>query len=818
MVGQRQADAWNPVRNVKQQLTHRAARQWTSGLLLSAMAITLGRANIGHVVWPFGFAFCVVLMELVGRKRSIPALFTLVGAYWSGAWQSTGPLLIAIALYSVIRWSVVRRCSLDLHWLPALAGSVDVVSRLAVVGSVWTRYDVLLAFAEGALVTIFALIVIQCLPMLLGQETTRSYRHEQFISLTILVGAVITGLSGLVIHQVPVVDVVVDVAVLYAAAAGGAGVSTSVAVILGISGILSHSQSFAMIAVLSFAGLMSGLLKEAGRFWQVIAFVLSLGLLAISGGNDWNLVLQEITASMAAAVLFLCTPNRMLRVVASHVPGTHEHRLSEQERVRRVRMLVSEKIQEVGQIFDELSATFADTLDSPATSAQQLLNQVVGETASFVCHGCARRDRCWDREGYQTYQAMVHTVTKIEGAGGNPSVAPTHDLRERCVRIDAMMSSLRHNLEATERDALWMEKMREQRTLVSAQLSGVAGVVRTIASEIDKGTENSLAGEEEVLSALQQLGLYVDHVHIVSLDPGKVEVEITQPSQGAYENSVRVIAPLLSGIVGENITVSQVSERESGPCTSVFSSARLFNVDTAVATLARDGKLVSGDSHTAVDLGNGRYALAVSDGMGNGERAKRESRAAIELLQKLLRTGFDEHLAIKTVNSTLLMRSREEIFTTLDMALIDLFTAQAAFMKIGSAPSFIKRGQEVRAITGDSVPIGILQDIEVQAIEEQLQEGDILILMSDGIYDAADVHVDKEGWLRTQLQRLETSDPQSIADTLIELAARTTHGQINDDMTVMVARVCLYQPEWAAIKLPGVTGIRAEAKAKRRGA
>lgn len=818
MATQTGMETWAPASSGVKMVRRHNVKLLGMGLVLAAAGLALGRANIGHVVWPFGLAYLIVLAELIGPRRASAGALVLPGALWSGGWSALCTLLIGLSLYGLIRLAVFRRNPMNITYAAFLAGIVDTVSRLAVVGTVWTRYDILVAFAEGALVVIFGLIVGQCLPMLFRQESTRLYRHEQFISLTILAGSVVTGLSGWTIHGVSISIVAIDVAVLYAAAAGGAGVSTSVAVVLGTSGILTHTQSFSMIAIQSFAALLAGILKEGGRFWQAIAFVLSLSLLCMTGTPSWPQVISAVSAALAGATIFLLTPRSVLRTLATYVPGTSEHRMSEQERVRRVRSLLSEKIQEVGQVFDELSTTFADTIDTPMASAQQLLNQVVGESASVVCNGCARRERCWNKEGYATYQAMVHTITKIEANPGNAAVSPTHDLRERCIRTDAMMSVLRRNLEVTERDAEWMAKMREQRTLVSAQLSGVASVVRTIAAEIDKGNENSLSGEEQVLEALQQIGLYVDHVHIVSLDPGKVEVEITQPSPGAYENSVRVIAPLLSGIVGENITVSEITDDETGPSTSIFSSARLFSVETAVANLARDGKPVSGDSHAAVDLGNGRFAVAVSDGMGNGERAKRESKAAIELLQKLLKAGFDEHLAIKTVNSTLLLRSREEMFTTLDMVLIDLFSARADFLKIGSAPSFVKRGDEVRAISGASVPIGILQDIEVQAIEDQLEEGDILILMSDGIYDAASIHEDKEEWLKTQLQNLETDDPQSIADTIIELAARVANGQINDDMTVMVARIGAYQPEWAAIKPPGVTGLKGVGRDKRRGA
>ncbi|GMA50514.1 stage II sporulation protein E [Alicyclobacillus contaminans] len=783
----------------------------TRTVLLLAVGVLLGRASIEHVISPFALAYYVILSELVGAKRSWPAYAAVVGAFWHDGSGGAALLVVDMLVYRFLRRVVFAKRTPDLHWLPFLAGMVDTAGRLAAVGTVWTRYDLLLAFAEGALVILLSLIFIQCLPLFTGSAQSRRLKHEQLVCLTILLGSVMTGLAGLNVQGIPLLEVGADWVVLVLAAAGGAGMGATVAVVVGVLALLNHAQSMSAVAVLAFAGLLSGVLKDARRVWSGLAFAASLSLLTAATNVDWSTTTASIVAAGAATLLYWLTPQGMLRELATFVPGTVEHSQSEQERTRRIRQLLTEKIDDMGAVFEELAVAFADTTDSALVSDQQLLDYAVGSAAKAVCAGCPLHEKCWDKESYATYQAMVHTVEKLERSRA-VNVQPSADLKERCIRVESMMGVLRYNLDLTDRDAKWIEKLREQRSLVSAQLSGVANVIRDVVSELNRSNESSLSGEEQILAALERLGLYIDHVHIVSLEPGKIEIEVSQPSVGAYENSVRMIAPLLSGAVGENITLSHVVGDESGPCTSVFTSARLFQVDTAVATVARDGRTVSGDTYTAVDLDNGRFALAVSDGMGNGERARRESKAAIELLKKLLKAGFDEQLAIKTVNSTLLLRSRDEMFTTMDMALIDLYSARAEFLKIGSAPSFVKRGSEVFSITGTNVPIGILQDIEVQTVDEQLYDGDLLILVSDGIYDAPQHVYDKEDWLKRQIERLETADPQEIADTLVEAAVRMNHGQIFDDMTVLVAAIKSYQPEWASIKLPGITGLRRDKK------
>lgn len=788
-------------------------RAWRRVALLVAVAILLGRANIDHVVSPFGLAYFAVLYEVAGKRRAWPAYLAIVGAT-SSSIDDGFFMLASILLYRIARRFVFRRKSPDLLWIPITAGVVGALAKLAIVGSVMTRFDILIALADGALVTILSLIFIQCMNLFVGQESSRTLRYEQLLSLVILMSSVIMGFDGIAIHAVPIAMVAVDWLILLMAC-GGIGVSTACAIAVSMLTMLNHQSSLTQVAILGFGGLLAGLLRDTHRIWIALTFVLSTTVLTTTYVHTFAPLLAQIIAASAASLFYLMTPAALLGELRSFVPGTSEHTVSERARANRIHALLSEKISEVSLVFDELSKSFSDAEDTEYAAAQQLVTQIVSATSQTVCSACPRRSKCWDKESVQTYQAMSNTLKNIEAASGKRA-KPTAELRDRCMRIDPLLNTLRYNLDITNRDAKWMKKLREHRTLLSAQLSGVADVVRTMAQELNEEQKTSLSEEEQILAAIEQLGIYVDDVHIVSLEPGKVEIEIVQPTEGAYENSARMIAPLLSGILGENISVAHVDgEPGVGPCTSVFASARRFQVQTAVAAVARDGRMVSGDTYASVDLGNGRYAIAVSDGMGNGERASRESKAAIDLLKKLMKAGFDETLAIRTVNSTLLLRSRDEMFTTLDMALVDLFNARAEFLKVGSAPSYLKRGDDVMEITGNNVPIGILQDIEVQSVTEQLQAGDVLILVSDGLYEAPMHRYDGENWLKGAIRNIKTNEPQELADTLIEHAVRMNHGAIRDDMTVMVAVIDKCDEEWAAIKLPNVPSLRKGLKDKR---
>ncbi|ACV57258.1 stage II sporulation protein E [Alicyclobacillus acidocaldarius] len=788
-------------------------RAWRRALLIGALAFLLGRASIDHAVAPFALAYYAVVMALAGERRAWPAYAGILGAFTAGI-EGGLELAAAIVLYKLVHRIIFRRRTADIIWAPILAGAVGFAVHLATFGTSLTLVEALLAFSQGALVTILALIFLQCIHLFLGQELTRTLRYEQVMSVVILIASVIMGFDGLAVHGVPLALLAIDWMVLVLSATG-IGPAVSGAVAISMLSLLSHQASLMEVAVLGFIALICGLMRDANRFAVAATFVAGVGVLTLAYAHAYAPLLVQMTAAGAASVLYLLTPRSLFAELRSFVPGTPEHSADERTRAERVHALMTEKIHEVSQIFEELADTFSDVSGNDYLLMRDLVTQTIQKTRDSVCSLCPRQTLCWGREMLQTYNAMKHTLTNIESANGRRA-APTPELRDRCIRLDPMMSTLRYNLDLTHRDYKWLKKMMEERKLVAHQLAGVADVVRAIAKELEMEQKTLLSDREKIVSALEELGLYVDDVRIISLEPGRVEIEVVQPSESAHETSARMIAPLLSGILGEHITVAKLSvPPHGGPCTATFASARQYQVRSAAMAIAKDGRPVSGDTHTAVDLGNGRYALAISDGMGNGERAKQESKSAIDLLKRLMKAGFDEKLAVRTINSALVLRSRDEMFTTLDMAVIDLFHAKCEFLKVGSAPSYIKRGQEVIKVTGNSVPIGILEEIEVQTIEVQLLPGDVLILVSDGIYDAAPEGAETDDWVQAALAQIRSTDPQTIVDELVEMAVEASHGKVRDDMTAVAAVIERYQEQWAAIRLPNVPSLRS-AERKRR--
>ena len=253
----------------------------------------------------------------------------------------------------------------------------------------------------------------------------------------------------------------------------------------------------------------------------------------------------------------------------------------------------------------------------------------------------------------------------------------------------------------------------------------------------------------------------------------------------ACENAV---AMFVSGVTGEKMEVcSKECPRfmGKGPCEFTLTRAFTYKVLSGAAQVGKE--TVCGDSFTIATLKEGKELVALSDGMGVGEKACNESQAAVRLLENLLSTGYSRETALKTINSVLLLRSTAETFATVDMVMVDLYTAEVDFIKVGSAPSFIKRGKKVGVVTSNSLPIGILDNLDVISEKCYLCPRDLLVMVSDGVLEAARGS-GGEMWLQQFLSAIEEKDPQIIAEMIINKALGLCKGKPADDMTA----ICMY--------------------------
>ena len=92
----------------------------------------------------------------------------------------------------------------------------------------------------------------------------------------------------------------------------------------------------------------------------------------------------------------------------------------------------------------------------------------------------------------------------------------------------------------------------------------------------------------------------------------------------------------------------------------------------------------------------------------------------MKLIEKFAAAGFSREIAVNTVNSIMTMKfSEEEKFSTLDIANIDGYTGDLTMMKVGAVSTFIKRAGKVEVINSKTLPMGVLDKVDIDVIEKR---------------------------------------------------------------------------------------------------
>ena len=788
-------------------VTYTLFKKWDMPLLI--LGFLLGRATILDGLSPFAIPFFAVMYHFKKDKILLFAIAILFGTNMAN-YQHPTIIFFGILTFFLLQKLLDRRNKVELSYIPfqVLLAVLIPQFTLHIINQNDQFYPWMMSMIEALLGFVITLIFVQAIPIIMYKREQVSLSQEEIIALTIVIASAMTGTLGWEVNGLAVEVVFSRYFILVFAFVGGGPIGAAVGVITGLILSLADPNVIYQISLLAFSGLLAGLLKQGNKIGVGIGLLLGTSILSIYIGGDDG-IFKALSESSVAILFFFLTPKSLLKEVAKYIPGTNEYHSQYQDYVEKVRTLTSKKIDQFAIMFDQLAKSFKEITSPVINDQNEQIDHFMNKVSEIHCSTCWKKHRCWNDEFFQTYRLMTELMTVIEASDEITKKTIPKDWVEHCIKHEQTAFELADIYDGYGDHLYWKSQLEESRLLVAHQLFGVSKVMKDLASEITKEGKELSTQEQQIQNSLEKLGLSVMQVNIFNLDEGNVEIEITQPFCNGTDECLKVVAPLLSEVIGENIVVKNKNchFNNDGLCRMFLQSAKTYEVETGYASAAKGGKWLSGDSFSTIEIGKGKYGVALSDGMGNGERAQQESKATLELLQQLLHSGIDETISIKTINSVLLLRSQEEIFSTIDLAIVDLFNGHTKFLKVGSTPSFIKRDKEVIIVSSNNLPIGIIQDIDIESIEFNLLPGDILIMVTDGIYDTPKHANNKEIWMKRLIQEIETIDPQEFADLLLEKAVRYGQGEILDDMTVVISKIERYQPEWASIKVPGLQKV-----------
>ena len=152
---------------------------------------------------------------------------------------------------------------------------------------------------------------------------------------------------------------------------------------------------------------------------------------------------------------------------------------------------------------------------------------------------------------------------------------------------------------------------------------------------------------------------------------------------------------------------------------------------------------------------DGKYLLAICDGMGSGQVARNSSRKVINMLENLLTSGFEKDTSIELINTAMTTSVEDDMYATIDAAILDLYAGNIELIKNGACSTYIKAQTGVQIIKDASVPVGMSNHVKAVKYDKDLEDGDIIVLCTDGIQDSGE-----DNWLKNILERLQTENVQ----------------------------------------------------------
>ena len=340
----------------------------------------------------------------------------------------------------------------------------------------------------------------------------------------------------------------------------------------------------------------------------------------------------------------------------------------------------------------------------------------------------------------------------------------------------------------------WHNRMTENRRVMAEQMKEIATALKSFT--VDLGDVEELPREQKrrIHEELKREGVKVQRLS-VKRRRKYLEVMFTGGCQGNQCLTKTDVAQALYRATGIMMCPARETRNvlSSERDTMFFREDTKYKALTGLARIAKSGETVSGDNYSFLELsGTGELLMVLADGMGSGEIADRDSGNLIEALEYLMEAGFEKKSALRLLNTLFVVNYEGESFTTLDMTAINLYTGQCEIMKNGAATTFVRRADRVDMIASNALPVGVDLEAEPDVAIVDLQEGDMIIMVSDGVLDGFYERNMTDGSqedMATLIENLLCQNPNDMANQILMNALARSTREATDDMSVLVAGI-----------------------------
>ncbi len=732
------------------------------GLLLISMMLTLG-SFVGRTS-PLGIA---VVAAVPYTHLSTPVLGVLISAIFL-------PSLEAIRyIASTLVLAGVRLLIRNAASTAGIFGFDAILSAAVVFSTGLAMYiseDIGWVFVSQAALTFIATVIfkggaVAVSRLYRGRTLTLYIRNSLLLSLLLIV-VYAKDFSLYSISPTTILYFAVCLAIVNRSegtVASSIGLQGALAMTLAGDSVLGVACGCAILGASFFSNTMNPKekLAEVGDFdaiYSIGFFIIAQTILVLSGGDMYSSMV-EITIT---TLLFIAMPPSLKKRIAN---------MFKVKKPKQGLTRSSQKLTQVAQAMEDIA-------NNIGADEKHLPPELLSSTVDSCCKHCLRSSVCWGAQ-YSASMDMLNAISNTLRKDGflNEVNLPKHFL-DICVNPQEFATHAQREFAQFQSD-MKPEKIHEN-DVIKGHYKNFSLILSDIGETIDDNDERDISLEERVKSLFHDKGAQISSIEASYNRHDKLR--ICGNSNEPLPN-LDFAQPAIGTLTRRKIAVPEVWKSENS-WHFVINEEQNFSISSAKFVSPAANESIAGDTVREFRTQDMHYVAVISDGMGAGKKAANKSSTAVDYLEKLMQAGLRRDTAVKILNGAMISSEASEVFTTLDCMILDMYSGEIEFVKAGAAPCFVLRGKELAKVECKSLPIGILDEVEAEIYHMRAYDGDIIIMMSDGVLSHGD-----DG--KALMEFCRNFDPNSgnFAKAIVSFAAEHMTAKERDDMSALVLKI-----------------------------
>ena len=489
----------------------------------------------------------------------------------------------------------------------------------------------------------------------------------------------------------------------------------------------------------------------------------------------------SILPSLFACLIFLCVPNKFVVRIQEKFFATNDSEVTLKNILNQNKLSVANKLAYTAEVFYEMDKDFRKLVNG-SIDIKTAKNIICSELIKSCCEGCSQKARCLKGFGGE----LKNVFEKLISAGFEKGKVTLVDLpsylTNRCSKLNSIILNLNMLLGEYKKYNGVMTNLDESKVLIAEQLGGISQILSSLSQDARQVATIDYKMENEIKENLTYNNIIVSDVVCFEKDENTSIVSLVLR---AVDFDNEKLTSVISKVCRKKMALDEYIPNNSSQSLYLsYKTAPLYSISFGLAQATKGGEEVCGDTHSLRRLSGDKFLFVLCDGMGHGKNANNASELSISLLENFYKAGYNNQTILTSLNS-LLNLGRKDIFSALDVSVVDLKSGETDFIKQGASIGYIKNNNEISRIETSGLPVGILDRIEPKVSKTILSPEDTLFMFSDGVVDA----FEDEDKLISFLKDMPSANAQECANSILNRAKKLQKNFPSDDMTVIVGKL-----------------------------